>query len=70
MAALAGAMDRLGEDAALRRAMGTEALATAHQWAGFDTNMEHVAAVFDRLVGGRGEGPATVSLPAIMGRTP
>ena len=65
--ALANAMDRLGEDAALRRATGAEALATAHRWAGFDTNMEHVAAIFDGLVTGRGDGPVAVSLPGLAG---
>ncbi|RKZ15205.1 hypothetical protein DRQ50_07775 [bacterium] len=67
VSALARAMERFAEDSSIRSSAGEAALATAQRWAGFDQNMEHVAAIFDQLVAGGGEGPTRVSLPSLKG---
>jgi glycosyltransferase involved in cell wall biosynthesis len=63
---LAGAMLRFAGDAGFRRRAGERAMANAHRWAGFETNMEHVDAVFTALTGG-GPWPAAVALSALDG---
>jgi glycosyltransferase involved in cell wall biosynthesis len=62
--ALADAMMRFASDPEFLNAAGQSALETAHQVAGFETNMEHVAAIFDGLVNG-GAWPASVSLASL-----
>jgi glycosyltransferase involved in cell wall biosynthesis len=62
--ALAGAMLRLADDAALRRGLGEGALAVAHRHAGFAGNMRLVDAVFAHLLTGTPP-PVQASLAAL-----
>jgi glycosyltransferase involved in cell wall biosynthesis len=66
---LAGAMLRYASDPEFLASSGKEALASAHRWAGFETNMAYVAAVFDALAG-NGSWPAEVSLASLEGGAP
>jgi glycosyltransferase involved in cell wall biosynthesis len=59
--ALAEAMLRFADDPDFLISAGQAALETAHQVAGFETNMEYVGAIFDHLVKG-GSLPAKVCL--------
>jgi hypothetical protein len=54
-------MLRFAGDEEFRAAAGRRALATAHQVAGFQTNMEYVDAIFRHLTAG-GPPPSAVSL--------
>jgi glycosyltransferase involved in cell wall biosynthesis len=49
--ALAAAMLRLGQDPQLRQSCGASALAGAHQYAGFQSNMQVVDGIFSHLTG-------------------
>ncbi len=66
-AGLAAALLRYAGDAELRRTCGERARAEALDVAGFDANMEHMDAIFRRLVDGRGEWPRSVALPQLRG---
>ena len=59
--ALAEAMLRFADEPDFLISAGQAALKTAHQVAGFETNMEYVGAIFDHLVNG-GPLPAEVCL--------
>ncbi len=59
---LADAMMRFAKDDAFRHAAGVKALATAHQYAGFDSNMEFVDRIFRHALGELPAGPQEVSL--------
>jgi glycosyltransferase involved in cell wall biosynthesis len=69
---LTTAMLRFAGDAAFRMSAGRSALSCARQYAGFQTNMEFVDAIFRQLVNGDGEGPGDVRLthlvPELAGR--
>ncbi len=59
---LAGAMLRFAADADFRQKAGQAALEGARRWAGFETNMRYVDAIFRQLVRGEGPGPQEVRL--------
>ena len=61
-AGLAEAMLEFARDEGRRRSFGDAAIERARAVAGFQTNMEHVDAVFDHLVSGKGALPASLSV--------
>jgi glycosyltransferase involved in cell wall biosynthesis len=61
---LAAAMMRFAEDPAFRESAGQAALVNARKVAGFQTNMEYVGAIFERLAG-EGSFPVDVSLSEV-----
>jgi len=64
---LAAAMVRFGNDAALRRATGEAALAVARRWAGFDTNMAAVDALFRHCLDPSARPPRDFALTTLRG---
>ncbi|MFH1845708.1 MAG: glycosyltransferase [bacterium] len=66
ISALANAMLRMARDEEFRKSCEIRALATARKYAGFGTNMDYVAQIFERLVRDRGSWPQAVSLPDLL----
>ncbi len=63
---LAAAMLRFAQDENFRRTAGEKALATAREYAGFDSNMEFVDTIFRHALGEVKDGPAQVSLEQLL----
>ncbi len=64
---LAEAMLRFAKDEDFRQKAGEKALATAHEFAGFDSNMEFVEQIFRHALGEAPAGPQEVSLAHLNG---
>ena len=63
---LAEAMLRFATDEKFRHSAGQRALATAHKFAGFDSNMEFVDQIFRHAMKEAPEGPQQVSLARLL----
>lgn len=64
--ALADAMLRFAQDEDFRKKAGLAALKTAHEFAGFETNMRYVDEIFKALLNGQGSGLDGVRLSGLV----